>query len=280
MISAYFDDSGTHGSSDIVIVAGILGSEGRLRGLESHWKRQLANPLDGMKPALKRFHMTECHNSTGEYAGWSRTETDYLCQLLRAEIIDSGVSAYGVATSRKDWEELVTGPMKDIMGTAEGFCIRNCFVRAVAWADRYSYDPEMRFVFDNRPSPVIRDAAAVYDAYRRFVENRTIAGVSFENSTGTVLLQAADMIAWEMYQHAKEVLAEGNNFPPRRKGFRDLARSIQFDGQIADRDSIKEMWDKLWSKKDPAELDQIAAHFRLFDPENPDYSHLLNEPQS
>ncbi len=82
-----------------------------------------------------------------------------------------------------------------------------------------------------------------------------------------------------MYQHAKDVFAEGNNFPPRRQGFRDLAREIKFDGQIADRDSIKEMWDKVWSKKDPAELNQIATHFRLFDPENPDYSHLVAEPQ-
>src|SRR6266404_6185001 len=105
--------------------------------------------------------------------------------------------------------------MKDIMGTAEGFCIRNCFVRAVMWADRNSYDPEMRLVFDNRPSPAIRDAAAAYDAYRRFVENRKMAGVRFETSTPPVLLQAADVLAREMYEHAKDVFGEGNYFPPR-----------------------------------------------------------------
>lgn len=245
-----------------------------MRGLEWAWKNELSRPIDGHKPPLKRFHMTECNSSMGEYAGWTRTETDYHCHLLRKALIDSDVSAYGVATARKDWDELVTGPMRDIMGTAEGFCIRNCFVRCTLWADRYSYDSQMRFVFDNRPSPVIRDAGTVYDAYRRFVTARELTGISFENSTAPVLLQAADMIAWELYTHAKEVLAEGKNFVPRRDGFRKLARDMKFDGQIADRNSISEMWRQVWSKKDPAELDQIASHFRNFDPSNPDYSHL------
>ena len=189
-------------------------------------------------------------------------------------MIDSDVSAYGVATSRKDWDELVTGPMRDIMGTAEGFCIRNCFVRCTNWADRYSYDPQMRFIFDNRPSPVIRDAGTVYDAFRRFVTSRELTGITFENSTQTVLLQAADMIAWELYQHAKDILAEGRNFPPKRAGFRHLAREIKFEGQIADRNSIKVMWDEVWSKKDSEQIVQIAEHFKNFDPNNPDYSAL------
>jgi hypothetical protein len=274
VISAYFDDSGTHDTSEIVVVAGVLASEGRLRGLEWAWNRELSRPIDGHKPPLKRFHMTECNSSTGEYAGWKRTETDYHCSLLRQAMIDSDVSAYGVATSRKDWDELVTGPVRDIMGTAEGFCIRNCFVRCTGWADRYSYDPEMRFVFDNRPSPVIRDAGTVYDAFRRFVMSRELTGITFENSTQTVLLQVADMIAWELYQHAKDIMAEKKNFPPRRSGFRHLAREIKFEGQIADKDSISEMSRQVWSKKDPGVLNQIADHFRNFDPKNPDYSRL------
>jgi hypothetical protein len=278
MITAYFDDSGTHGQSEIVIVAGIFATEARTRLLERRWRKLLADPLEGHKPSLKRFHMFDCQNSLGEFAGWTRTETDYLCHLLREELVGADISSYGVACPRKDWDELVTGDYKAIFGNAEGFCIRNCFVRTLAWADRCTFDPEIRFVFDSRPKEVARDAGTVNHAYDSFIRDLKIHEVSFESANKTVLLQAADYVAWELYTHAKDIFASGVNQPPKRPGFRKFVRDIQFEGQIADRDAIKEMAAKVWSKNDPAIIAQIADHFRTFDPKNPDYSRLNARP--
>ena len=139
--------------------------------------------------------------------------------------------------------------------------------------DRTVFDPEIRFVFDNRPSPVKRDAGTAYDAYERIIGIQHLRSISFEGSLNTVLLQAADLVAWELYQHAKNVLAEGP-VPIKRTGFRHLAKAIKFDGQITDRNSIEQMWENVWKDKDPAMLKQVGAHFRMFDPRNPDYSYL------
>lgn len=221
--------------------------------------------------------MTDCFNSRGEFAGWTRTETDYLCHQLREELVGADIAAYGVAVSRKDWEELVTGDYAAIFGDAEGFCIRNVFVRTLAWAQRCTFDPDIRFVFDSRPAPVVRDAAVVNHAYEKWVSDLSIAEISFENSFDTVLLQAADYLAWEMYNHAKDVLETGINRPPKRAEFRRFVGRILFEGQIANREAIKEMADKVWNKNDKRNIAQIADHFRNFDPQNPDYS-FLNRP--
>jgi len=146
MLRAYFDDSGTHDASKIAVVAGLFGTEGRMDGLDRNWKKHLERPLDGMKAPLRRFHMTDCQASQGEFAGWSRTETDYFCHQLRTVIIESGVSAYVIACARKDWDDLIIGDVRIILGTAEGACIRNCFVRTVAWAQRNTFDPKMTFI--------------------------------------------------------------------------------------------------------------------------------------
>jgi hypothetical protein len=151
MLTAYFDDSGTHSDSDIVLMAGIFGTEGELRGLETEWREHLSAPLEGAKSPLRRFHMTECQNSLGEFTGWSRTETDYFCHQLQSAIIDSGVTIYGYACSRRDWNELIIGEYRDILGDAEGSCVWNCVLRTAAWAQGNTFDPEMTFVFDDRP---------------------------------------------------------------------------------------------------------------------------------
>jgi hypothetical protein len=47
MLTAYFDDSGTHAGSDIVLVAGIFGTEGQLTSLERLWQHALSRlPLE------------------------------------------------------------------------------------------------------------------------------------------------------------------------------------------------------------------------------------------
>jgi hypothetical protein len=271
MISAYFDDTGTHiggkwGPSKVVAIAGLIGREGSLRGLESEWKKHLQRPLCGNKPPLKRFHMVDCQNSLNEFAGWNRTETDYFCHQLATVIIESGVGGYGMACSRKDWEELVTGDIKAIMGDTVGHCMRSCFMQAAAWAQNNSFDPQMRFIFDDfdNRSARQRDNKVVFDAFQRqTLPPPELVGVSYATSQKALPLQAADLIAWEFYQHAKDVLTAGLA-PPRRRQWIALASQIQFRGQIALRDAIEKIVEHASSHSN---VQDLANHFRDFDPD-------------
>ena len=171
MIAAYFDDSGTHGEkSEVVLVAGIFGTQARIESFGHNWQRLLASPVDGSKEPIKRFHAFDCDQSMGEFTRWTRTETDYFRRQLRIAIIEADVAAFGMACFRRDYDELVVGPFRSVLGTAEGFCINQCFVRALGWAQANMYDPEMCFVFDNRPPEVQRYTGTVYDAFARWVQ--------------------------------------------------------------------------------------------------------------
>ena len=81
MLEAYFDDSGTHDDSEIVLWAGLFGNRYQWEFFNQLWAKKLADPSPG-KPPIKRFHMVDCYNSTGEFAGWRRAATDFLAHEL------------------------------------------------------------------------------------------------------------------------------------------------------------------------------------------------------
>lgn len=283
MLRPHFDDSGTHtggktGPSKIVLVAGIFGTEARLEALDRNWRKIIADPIDnGSRPSLQRFHAYDCDNSIGEFLGWSRTETDFLTHRLRTAIIESGAAAYGIGIARQDWDDLVTGDMRGFLGDAEAYCISQCFVRTLRWAQEKTFDPQITFVFDNRTPEVERRAKVISDAFERHTKQPEIVGTAFLSSHKVALLQAADLLAWELYHHANDILKVGLIFP-RRAQMNHLTKNMDFVAQIGRRSHIAQLVNYMKKENSPDRLRQMAHHFTCFDPSNPDYSHLSELP--
>jgi hypothetical protein len=267
MLTAYFDDSGTHDGSEIVAVAGIMGSESELLSLEGLWREQLDRPLDGLKSPIAEFHAYDCFESKGEFSGWKRAETDYLRHRLRKVIIASHVSAYGIAYVKEDWDNIIKGEIRDLLGTAEGNAVRNCFVRTLRWAESDSYDPDITFIFDDSDSlEGKRDIRAVYEAFRRHNKQKHLSGLTFMNSRKIMPLQAADMFAWEFNRNAHDILEKGVNTSTTRE-IVHLRKGMQWlDAQIARKEQIAALRDFTLKSLPPGAITQMSDHFKNFAP--------------
>jgi hypothetical protein len=241
MLTAYFDDSGTHDNSLFVLLGGLYGTEKQWTPFDSAWRAKLASPLPG-KPPLKRFHMYDCVHGEGEFVGYNQAERDALIHDFREIIINAGIRGYCCGGSRVDWDALVLGDLRRFLGDAERFCVTQCFVWTDQWARRNN-ETEVAYVFDNRPH---REDAnkRVFEFFQRnnniTKEGPTNIGVSFLSSDSITPLRGADLVAWEYYQLGKEWLISRND-KKRRPHLQRLSEARIMDVQFFAREQIEPM---------------------------------------
>jgi hypothetical protein len=89
-----------------------------------------------------------------------------------------------------------------------------------------------------------------------------LESVSFLSSYDCLPLQAADLIAWEEYQHALDLIKDGNLRRPRRKQFSRLLKGGRIEIGFASPKSIKRIAARL-KTVDPEEMLAVADHMTL-----------------
>ena len=244
MIRIYFDDSGTHASSDVVVYAAVLATDALWLLFEAQWRTKLAEPLPG-KSALSRFHMYDCDAGIGEFVRYSRAERDAVTHDFREIIMTSDIHGRAASIPVADWDAVITGRRRDLAGNAE----TECFTAAAALvfeliSDRL-VDKEARLVFNNAPGreelqrKLIANYQRVYTDPKPPASPVRIVSVSFESSREAIPLQAADMIAWESNLYARQKSVPGVTGP--RPHFKQLVDTGRFLGTLLSRPRIEEI---------------------------------------
>jgi uncharacterized protein DUF3800 len=264
MLAAYFDDSGTHDGSDIVLMAGVFGFPNQFDLLSKLWASKLADPCPGKVP-LTRFHMAECQAADGEFLGWKRIETDFLVHELGSIILRSGIYGFGGAIARKHWEELVTGDVRQTTGDAETMCIINCFSKTVAFANEFAPGHDVAFIFEDRPQKKqnIEKIFSIYRGFREAAGRASVSSLSFSSSRKMLPLQVADLFAWEIYQDSLATLAgRAEEEGPHRQQLFRLMKGGRVRVEFCGRESVRQLTQV---KIAPAVLQSLKDYGAFFD---------------
>lgn len=202
----YIDDSGTHKGAPVVVFGGLIGEQEQWEFFEPRWKAELAAPLQGKKPPLKRFHMFDCKWGLGEFSGYSSGERDAATHDFRKIILDSGVHGVAAAISRADYDELMPDTLRATHGSADDMA----FASAMSALDIDNRREDgVSLICDDTGEGSTARYASLYDRYQLMFKQqggRTLEGLAFRSMEKVLPLQGADMIAWETYFYACAIL--------------------------------------------------------------------------
>jgi hypothetical protein len=234
MLRAYFEDSGTHRTSDAVLLGGLIGTCEQWNQFESEWAAKLAAPLPG-KPALPRFHLAACNACDEEFLGYSRAESDAVIHDFRQIILDAGLIGIASAVDRRAWDELIVGPARQRFGDPMSACVERCLTECFRIAGPHPQGDRISVVFDlSIKSPRVQEIA---ERFTLPLGRPRLTLFLFGLARGLLPLQGADIVATESYWHAIEWLKLGDAALPRAH-MRHYTASAYYEAVILDHEAI------------------------------------------
>jgi Protein of unknown function (DUF3800) len=237
MLLAYFDDSGTHTTSPVTVMGGLVGTTEQWSAFEARWRERLRSPIPGKRP-LKQFHLSHCRAHGGEFERYSEAESDLVTREFREIIANSGLISVASVVNNAAWEELVKGPIRDRLETPLVQCSVNCIDEAIKITKVHSAGPKLTIVFDQGIESIrLREIADIYT--RHVGGNPWIVSIRFATVEQMLPLQGADMAATESFWQAQKFLAGGDD-SDARPHFQAYMKSIRGEGLIMDRADILE----------------------------------------
>lgn len=230
MLHAYIDDSGTHDDAEVVTMGAFIAPVADWTAFEFDW----CAILD--REPLRSFHMSDCEAGRNPYF-WDWPRRAALIHDLRHIIIRYQMLGTALSISRKDWDELVVGKVREDFGSSIEFAFGGAIGQLVLYLRQLWPTQKLAIVVDDqkqRKEDLQRIAGNYRDLKVLYPEIESLAFASMQNC---VPLQAADMIAWESYRYAQEWLKTGGK-PVARAHFQDFLAHAPLAGAIMGREEI------------------------------------------
>jgi hypothetical protein len=239
ILRAYFDDAGTHDRSDVTVLGGLIGTVEQWERFEVAWAARLADPLPGYgKLPLRMFHLSHCvrHWPKSEFEQYSDPESAALRHDFRQIIIDENLTGVAASVDKKAWDQLITGPVRDLLGDSVSVCFNRCLSEIVRFANPHPHGHSLAVWFDQGIyTPWLEQ---IGNLWTRPEYGPRIKSINFARVESVLPLQGADIVATENYWHAAKWLKLGTSALPDPH-LRHYLDNMLHEGFIFDREGIE-----------------------------------------
>lgn len=202
---AYFDESGTHRQSKVVVVAGFVAPESNWEAFASLWEKLLA------EYGLDSFHMNAFENRFGKFKKMTEEKRQEIHRRLLFAINSSLLQGVAIAVSRSAYDDVYTvrgqGPKaRKLIQSPYSFCALACVTRAIMWSQQQGNTKPIATIFEHGAGP-----GEIINAHRALRGRLPLwrdgwGALTFETRDMHLPLQAADILAYNSYKEAVNIV--------------------------------------------------------------------------
>ena len=248
-ITAYLDDSGTDIPSPVSCCAGFISPLALWKKFEQDW--EAARSVKGDE--FECMHMAHCvfGNPDTEFANWSLEKKRRVLSRLRNIIKRRAVQGVGMATRKDYYERLMPEEAKKKIGGNFNFSVFQTMALIGSWRRMRSINDPIEYVFDwleprdERRRELENLLENECERGNALAEYGLVSGGYFFRHKETVTpLQAADMMAWLLYnatQHVQNIKSANLLASENYRDFEAYRRANKwFAGGYQSLDQMKE----------------------------------------
>jgi hypothetical protein len=204
MFTVYVDDSGTDPKQPTAIAAALIIPGSQIIALENAWEKFKHCQF------ITEFHSSECvaGKEKSEFEGWSSQRKKRVCWQVREITKQFSAYAFSIAISKKDFDEVVTGELRDFGGRFHySWAVWHLLRNLDAWAVFHNVTEPFEFVFDwmgeSKRNEAKREIETVMAQWEAMKPGFFDGHYSFRKRQLTPGLQCSDLLAWSCYQYAR-----------------------------------------------------------------------------
>lgn len=248
MLTVYCDDSGTDRSCRSAVVGGYISNVAQWALFNKEWKQVL------YEFRVSQMHRADLETWNHEFShenGWNPDRRKAILQKLHAIIRRRTKVAIGASVIKKDWEDVMPDHLKRKYGGVYGWCAQSCIVQARTWCEkpqRQFTDP-LTWIFEAGTIGQGQVEAMFKSLHRDEATRKDFLIGSWEfHSKDDRQLQAADVLAYELFKQTENQIIDGGTSRPVRASLSGLMREADcIHPEYWDKKKLLD-WLKIWKE--------------------------------
>lgn len=226
----YWDDSGTHDESPIAVAACYVADHEQWTHFVRDWKRV------GEDEGFDDFHMADFmappEKEKHPYCDWDAAKKNRVYSRLTTIINVRARMGFAFGVPMPAFEKYAPLHLKkEVTSDAFTFAVQSMLSLIGDWYARFGHGKAIQYVFEKRPK-----MGKVNQTWQLIGENSFLAerlgarpnipdGILFQDPKLFKPLRAADILAWNMFTHMRDVVLQGlPDRPPYIKPYFDMLR--------------------------------------------------------
>jgi hypothetical protein len=227
LLTVYCDESGTDAKNRVATVCGYIGQVSEWRKFEQDWTPTLGRRPYRVKMMQHRVDLETWHGEFTPERGWNPYRRNAFLTELHPIIKSRTKVALGSAVIKEDWEDVMPDWLKRFFGGVYGWCAHECVVASRVWCERpiRRYKHPINWVFEKGASGQTQVAQMFAELERdpTLGKEFRIGTLKFA-SKDVVPLQAADILAYEIFKQVENQIVDRGEKHDVRFSVKDLIR--------------------------------------------------------